>query len=108
MKLLFSWSLYNAKQMDYENILKELRETFKDNKPDLLLNNPEYLLFCATNKANWQNEMVELVNRLKKFINARIQSLRDGGSDAHVVYRFSFLDMESAFFQFPPDLEDDD
>ena len=38
-----------------ENILKELRETFKDNKPDLLLNNPEYLLFCATNKANWQS-----------------------------------------------------
>ncbi len=49
-----------------------------------------------------------LIARLKEFVNAEIENLRNQGSDAHIVYRFGILEMESALFQFPPDLEDDD
>ncbi len=105
--LLFSYSLYHANTSDYEGILTRLRLRFKSNQPDVFLNNPEYLLFKPTEQ-DWQKEIFALIKDLKEFINAEIQTLRTNGSHAHVVYRFGILEMESALFQFPPDLEDDD
>ncbi|MCM1225251.1 MAG: hypothetical protein NC548_63450 [Lachnospiraceae bacterium] len=106
-KLLFGYSLYHANAQDYEAILTKLRTEFAQNKPDIYLNNPEYLLFMPISE-EWQKEIVALIARLKKFVNSEVESLRESGSNAHIVYRFGILEMESAFFQFPPDLEDDE
>ncbi|WP_297811106.1 hypothetical protein [uncultured Helicobacter sp.] len=106
-KLLFGYSLYHASTQDYERILIKLRTEFSVNKPDIYLNNPEYLLFVTTS-VEWQKEIVGLIARLKEFVNTEIENLRDQGSNAHIVYRFGILEMESALFQFPPDLKDDD
>lgn len=106
-KLLFGYSLYHASTQDYEEILTKLRTEFAANKPEIYLNNPEYLLFVSTS-AEWQKEIVALIAKLKAFMNAEIEHLRNNGSNAHIVYRFGILEMESAFFQFPPDLEDED
>ncbi len=88
-------------------MLTKLRAEFAVNKPELYLNNPEYLLFTPTS-AEWQKEIVTLIAKLKAFMNAEIECLRNNGSNAHIVYRFGILEMESAFFQFPPDLDDDE
>ncbi len=106
-KLLFGYSLYHANAQDYEVILTKLRTEFASNKPDIYLNNPEYLLFVTTS-AEWQKEIVTLIARLKKFVNTEVESMRNNGSNTHIVYRFGILEMESALFQFPPDLEDDE
>lgn len=106
-KLLFSYSLYHAQSKDYEKILTRLREEFSGYHIDVFLNNPEYLLFSLTTQ-EWQKEIVALIARIKSFINKEVEELRINGANSHIVYRFGILEMESAFFQFPPDLEDDD
>ena len=104
--LLFAYSVYNAKKDIYDETSKMISSEFKAFKPDIFLNNPEYLTFKLEGE-NWQKDFVSLVASLKKTLNAYIQKKRET-SNAHIVYRFGLLEMQSAFFQYPPDLEDDD
>ncbi|MBX7491336.1 hypothetical protein [Helicobacter turcicus] len=106
-KLLFSYSLYHAKTQDYEAILIKIKEEFGANVPDIFLNNPEYLVLSLKEK-EWQKEIVSLIERLKTCVNTEVEHLRSKGENIHIVYRFGILEMESKFFQYPPDLEDDD
>ncbi|TLD85251.1 hypothetical protein LS70_001510 [Helicobacter sp. MIT 11-5569] len=106
-KLLFSYSLYHAKTQDYEMILTKIREDFNANQPDIFLNNPEYLVLTLKEK-EWQKEIINLIERLKKCVNVEVERLREMGANTHIVYRFGILEMESKFFQYPEDLEDDD
>lgn len=104
-KLLFAYSLYHANSVHYEGFLTRIREKFSANKPDIFLNNPEYLILTPTSQ-DWQKEIVTLISTLKQFAKAEVEGF--GDSRIHIVYRFAILEMQSTLFQFPEDLEDDD
>ncbi|MCH5323251.1 MAG: hypothetical protein J1E31_06750 [Helicobacter sp.] len=105
--LLFAYSIYNAPKAIYEQSSLLIREKFSAYKPDVFLNNPEYLIFTIEGE-DWQKEFVALVGSLKKHLNAFIESYREQGNPCHIVYRFGLLEMQSTLFQYPADLEDDD
>lgn len=104
-KLLFAYSLYHANSAHYEEFLIKIREKFSANKPDIFLNNPEYLILTPVSQ-DWQKEIVTLISALKQFAKVEVEGFED--SKIHIVYRFAILEMQSTLFQFPEDLEDDD
>lgn len=104
-KLLFAYSLYHANSAHYEGFLIKIREKFSANKPDIFLNNPEYLILTPVGQ-DWQKEIVTLISALKQFAKVEVEGFED--SKIHIVYRFAILEMQSTLFQFPEDLEDDD
>lgn len=104
-KLLFAYSLYHANSAHYEGFLIKLREKFSANKPDIFLNNPEYLILTPVSQ-DWQKEIVTLISALKQFAKVEVEGFED--SKIHIVYRFAILEMQSTLFQFPEDLDDDD
>ncbi|MCI5633553.1 hypothetical protein [Helicobacter sp.] len=104
-KLLFAYSLYHANSAHYEGFLIKIREKFSANKPDIFLNNPEYLILTPVSQ-DWQKEIVTLISALKQFAKVEVEGFED--SKIHIVYRFAILEMQSTLFQFPEDLEDDD
>lgn len=104
-KLLFAYSLYHANSAHYERFLIKIREKFSANKPDIFLNNPEYLILTPVSQ-DWQKEIVTLISALKQFAKVEVEGFED--SKIHIVYRFAILEMQSALFQFPEDLDDDD
>ena len=104
-KLLFAYSLYHANSAHYEGFLIKIREKFSANKPDIFLNNPEYLILTPVSQ-DWQKEIVTLISALKQFAKVEVEGFED--SKIQNVYRFAILEMQSTLFQFPEDLEDDD
>ena len=104
-KLLFAYSLYHANSAHYEGFLIKIREKFSANKPDIFLNNPEYLILTPVSQ-DWQKEIVTLISALKQFAKVEVEGFED--SKIHIVYRFASLEMQSTLSQFPEDLEDDD
>lgn len=71
-KLLFAYSLYHANSAHYEGFLIKIREKFSANKPDIFLNNPEYLILTPVSQ-DWQKEIVTLISALKQF--AKVEGL---------------------------------